>query len=233
MGVDHYQCTICGEVRHGDNTPIVYTCALTEEEINDPEFDDDMMDDRAFDDERVCIWCIKSEGIKKTMSGCYYYEASDKLKQHVSNAAVQLARTMQALQRFKSNQCKECKQKMHNAQRVGLCGECGDSIHEACGKAMIAARNADEKRQEHAGVDKPCSSSSNAGIGDTGDEEGKKEEENVVGSSGIADSYSITVALPVYTCTSCIASKKRETSPPTPATTPVKKRKLTDNDNAE
>jgi len=233
MGVDHYECTICGEVRHSDNTPIVYTCALTEEEINDPEFDDDVMDDRAFDDERVCIWCIKSEGIKKTVSGCYYYDAHDKLKQHVSVAAVQLARTMQALQRFKSNQCKECNKPMFSRKLVGLCGVCGESIHAACGKKMIAARHTDEKGMEHTDVDKACSSGSDAGIGDTGDGDGATEDAIVVGSTGIADSYSITVALPVYTCTACIASEKKQTSSPTPATTPVKKRKLTDNDNAE
>jgi len=233
MGVDHYECTICGEVRHSDNTPIVYTCALTEEEINDPEFDDDAVDDRAIDYERVCLWCIESEGIKKTVSGCPYYDASDKLKQNVSDAAAQLARTMQALQRFKSNQCKECNKTMYDRKLVGLCGVCGDSIHAACGKKMIAARNADETGKEHTDVDKACSSSSDAGIGNTGDEDGPTEDEIVVGSTGIADSYSITVALPVYTCTACIASEKKQTSPPTPATTPVKKRKLSDNDNAE
>ena len=128
MGVDQYECKLCERVRHRDNMPIVYTCALTDEEINDPEFDNDVMDDIALDYERVCIWCIKDNEIKKTKSGCYYYEASDKLKQNVTDMAFELKCAMRTMQRFKSDRCKECKKPMRY-HSVGLCGVCGDSIH--------------------------------------------------------------------------------------------------------
>lgn len=187
MGVDHYECTLCGEVLHSDSVPIVYTCELTEEEINSQDFDQRGIDDRAIAYDRVCEWCVKKKGIKKTASGFYYYEAHAQLDANLYRARAKLLRAMQEIQRLKSKKCADCKEAIENVTDIGLCGSCGESIHDGCGYDS----------------------------GESEDESGDDEKDNGSGSS--KHSYAVTLELEVYTCVSCKSSKsskKRRTEPP-------------------
>jgi len=177
MSLEKYSCKLC-YLQYNDKLFCrVYTCVLTEEEKQSPDFNEDDARNKAITTDRICTWCIDddAEGVAQTVSGVYYYRDSrTQVEGILEDERSKLASILQGMQLAESGVCVECNKKLYARDNIGLCGVCGESIHVGCGPA---ADSDDDDTSSHR----------------------LKESCNDIP----AHSRSITIALDVFTCTSC------------------------------